>query len=161
MTAIGVNLTKTFTADELSTSGIGHAPGDRYMSYNGKEYLFAQANGAITGAGYVCSVDETYHAAMISTSNDGGGDLIGIPGAAVADNSYGWFQVKGPCDIQVLASAAANARLNTTATGGALDDDGTTGAYAIDGIALTTARSASAGTAPAILNYPQVATAAL
>ena len=50
MTAIGANLTKTYTADELSTSGIGHAPGDRYMSYNGKEYLFAQANGL-----YLCT----------------------------------------------------------------------------------------------------------
>jgi hypothetical protein len=58
--------------------------------------------------------------------------------------------------LQVLASAAANVRLNTTATAGALDDDGTSTTKEVLGIALTTARAASQGLAPAMLNYPAV-----
>jgi hypothetical protein len=47
-------------------------------------------------------------------------------------------------------------RLNTTATVGALDDDGTAGARVINGIALTASRAASQGNAVGILNFPQV-----
>ena len=56
----------------------------------------------------------------------------------------------------VLASAAANVRLNSTATGGSPDDDGTSTTKTLDGIYLTTARGGSNGSAPGVLNYPQV-----
>ncbi len=81
------------------------------------------------------------------------GDLLGVAPSAIAASSYGWVQVKGVCNVQVAASCAANVRLNTTATAGQLDDDGTAGSLTCDGIVLTTARAASAGTAPAVMNY--------
>ena len=84
------------------------------------------------------------------------GLLVGVPAVNIAASSYGWVQIKGPADLQVLASAAANVRLNTTATAGALDDDGTAGTKDVHGIALTTARAATQGSAPAMLNYPAV-----
>lgn len=141
--------------------GKSFSAGDRYVAFNGNEFVYVQASGAITGAGYVVTIDETYQAAMISTSNDAGGDLVGVAAAVFADNDFGWVQVKGVCDIQVAASAAANVGLNTTATAGQLDDDATATTYKIDGLVLTTARTSSAGTAPGVVNYPSVAQAAI
>lgn len=149
MTAlIGADFSNTFsTLDE----GKGFGLGDLITTHDGKAYVFARANGAVTGAGYVCFIDASLDATMISTSNDAYGQRIGVAMAAFADNDYGWFQIGGPCVVRVAASAAANARLNTTATAGQLDDDGTAGAFPITGLALTTANGGSAGTAAAIL----------
>jgi hypothetical protein len=158
MTAfVGARLTDTFTAAAMTQGGKGFGLGDRYVRGDGTEYVFVQANGAVTGAGYVCYLDSSYQAAMLSTSNDAYGNLVAIPLAAFADDDYGWMQVKGPCGaIRVAASAAANVRLNSTATAGQIDDDGTTGAMEIRGIALTTANGGAAATAPGMLNYPVI-----
>lgn len=123
---------------------------------DGSEWVFCQANGAITGKGYVCQIDETFQATLLSTSNDARGDIVGVPFVAFADNEYGWFQRKGPASVRVSASAAANAALNTTGTGGQIDDDATTGAFALDGVVLTTANGGSAGLAAGMLDYPKV-----
>lgn len=155
MSTVGALLTETFTETTLKTSGRGWGLGDRHVDHQGKEYVFVQADGAVTGAGYVCVIDENYQAAMISTSNDANGDIVGVALAAFADNEYGWLQIKGPISaIRVAASAAANAPLMATATAGQLDDGGAQPKIA--GIALTTANGGSAATAAGILNYPVV-----
>lgn len=151
-TLIGVDVLNSFTAAELS-QGKGFGLGDRHIDQVGNEYVFVLAGvGGIT-ANFVATIDEAYGAVMVSTSNDARGDLLGVAASAIAASSYGWLQVKGVCNIQVAASCAANARLNTTATAGQLDDDATGGSIACDHIVLTTARGASAGTAPAVMNY--------
>lgn len=122
---------------------------------NGTEWVYVQASSAIT-ANFVVVIDEAFAAAHLSTANDARGDLVGVAPVAFASGEFGWVCRKGVINAQVLASCAANVRLNTTATAGALDDDGTAGAMAIEGFVLTTARAASAGTAPALLNYPTV-----
>lgn len=151
-TLIGVDVLNSFTAAEL-TQGKGFGLGDRHIDQLGNEYVFVQAGAGGITANFVATIDEAYAAVMVSTSNDARGDLIGVAPVAIAANSYGWVQVKGVCNVQVAASCAANVRLNTTATAGQIDDDGTAGALALDGIVLTTARGAGAGTAPAVLNY--------
>jgi hypothetical protein len=153
--AIGQNTSTTYTATELSQTGLGFGLGDRYTDSVGKEWVWIVAGGAVAQYDVVI-FDETYSGLALSTSNDARGDLVGVAPVAIASASYGWVQVKGPTTMNVLASCAANARLNTTATGGSLDDDATTGAMAVDGIYLTTARAASPGSAPGILNYPAV-----
>ncbi len=146
-----------FLADGFSalTDGRTASPGNRVRTYDGKEYVYVKASAAI--AQYdVCTYDETFitTVAPVSTSNDARGDFIGVAPAAIASGSYGWLQIYGPCTMNVKASCAANARINTTATGGSPDDDGTTGAFQLDGIYLTTARGGSDGSAAGILNYP-------
>jgi hypothetical protein len=141
------------TAAEMQAGGKGFGLGDRFTDQDGKEYVFVTAASAIT-ATYVCVFDEAYSAAHLSTSNDARGDLVGVAPVAIASGSYGWLQVKGPCLAQVLASCAANVRINTTATAGALDDDGTVGSLQVEGIYLTASRAASQGSAAAILSYP-------
>jgi hypothetical protein len=151
-TLIGVDILNPVTAAEL-TQGKGFGLGDRHIDQTGNEYVYVQAGvGGIT-ANFVATIDEAYAAVMVSTSNDARGDLLGVALATIAANSFGWVQVKGVCNVQVAASCAANVRLNTTATAGQLDDDGTAGSITCDGIVLTTARGAGAGTAPGVLNY--------
>lgn len=155
--AIGADFTSTLALGTAVNIAPPFKLGTRLKGAGGTEWVYVQASGAITGAGYVCTIDETYQAAMLSTSNDAGGDLVGIPGVAFADNDYGWLQVLGPCVVRVAASCAANVGINTTATAGQLDDDGTAGSFDIDGLVLTTANGGSAATAAAQANYPAVA----
>ena len=59
--------------------------------------------------------------------------------------------------VRTLASAAKGTRLNSTGTAGAVDDDGTAGSEAIDGLVLGTATGGAAATnADAIFSYPTV-----
>jgi hypothetical protein len=158
--AVGANFTETFTAGTTVNVFPPFKLGTRMRGDDGSEWLFVQASGAITGAGYVCTVDENFQAAMLSTSNDAGGDVVGIAGTDFADNDYGWVQVLGPCVIRVAASCAANVGINTTATAGQLDDDGTAGSFDIVGLILTTANGGAAATAAGHANYPTIALAA-
>lgn len=155
---LGANPTESYTLTELQQSGKGFSVGDRFTAFDGKEYVFVQAGvGGITGEGYVAIIDEAYSAVMAdtTTSATARGDMVGVALAAVAASSYGWLQVKGPCNLRVNV-ASANVRLNTTGTAGQLDDDGTAGSEEITGCVLTTARAATPGLAPGMLNYPAV-----
>jgi hypothetical protein len=143
---LGVALTTTSTTPLF-------ALGTRIRGSGDTEFVYVQANGAITGAGYALALDETFQAVMLSTANDARGDNVAAPLGAFADDEYGWVQTKGPCQLRVAANCAANARLNTTATAGQLDDDGTAGAFEILGVVLTTANGGSAGLAPCVLNF--------
>lgn len=134
------------------------SPGDRMEDQAGKLYLYVKASSAI--ALYdVCTIDPATFittVAPLGTANDGRGNYTGVAAVAIASGSYGWLQVYGACTMNVLASCAANVRLNTTGTAGSLDDDGTGSSMAVDGIYLTTARGSTAGSAPGVLNNPAV-----
>jgi len=133
------------------------ALGSVALSTDGQEWVYVKAGSSgITGAGYVVILSTAWVADMVSTSNDARGWLVGVANSAFTANYYGWVQRSGYANVQVLASAAANARLNTTATAGALDDDGTSTTFQIDGMVLSAARAASQGNAAAVLNWPTV-----
>ena len=87
----------------------------------------------------------------------GHGSRVGVAAGTLADNQYGWFQIYGRGQVRTLGLAAKGTRLNTTATAGALDDDGTASSRAINGVVLGTATGASPATNPdAYLSYPTV-----
>lgn len=152
---IGANVLDTVPEAAYATSGLAFGLGDRLTVFDGREFVYVQADGAITGPGFVCSISPAYQAVMLSTANDARGNIVGVPLVAFADNEYGWLQVKGPCAaVRVAGLAAANVRLNTTATAGQIDDDGTGGSMQVQGVYLTATNGASAGTVAGILNYP-------
>lgn len=152
-TLIGALPTATLASADI-TAGKGHKLGSRYTDHNSNEFVFVKASAAIAQYDAV-TYDETYQTvvAPVSTSNDAGGDKVGVAPVAFASGEYGWLQIYGAGTVNALASCAANVRLNSTATAGSLDDDGTAGSFAIDGIVLTAARGGSAPTA-CVLNYP-------
>lgn len=135
------------------------ALGERCYTEDGKEYVYVQASGALTGAGYIAAIDvSTYTAVELTTTNGAShyGWPVGVEPAAVADTYFCWLQVRGAASVQCLASAAKGVQLNSTATAGALDDDGTAGARLIDGLGLTAANAAAQGNAAAVLTYPTI-----
>lgn len=148
--AIGADFTTTKTTAQFDV-------GTHMKGNDGAEWVYVQANGAITAAGYVAAITEAFQAAMATNTVAGYGNIIGVAGVAFADNDYGWLQIKGPASIRVAASCAANVAITTTTTAGQLDDAAGTGTKTITGIALTTANGGSAGTAAGVLNYPVTA----
>lgn len=155
---IGINPTQV---DTTATFKLGTSM--RLDTADGtKEYVYGQARGAITGAGYVCVAATGFDFAMASVTETtpgttGPGSVVGVPAAAMSDNQYGWFQVYGKSTIRTLASAAKGTQLNTTGTAGALDDDATAGAEVINGVVLGTATGgAPAANSDAYLMYPSV-----
>lgn len=150
---VGINPAAVFTPGVTMNVNPPFQLGTRLRGDGGREYIFVKAGGAITGAGYVLWVDKTNSAVMLSTSNDAGGEMVGIAPAAMSTGDYGWAQVLGPCSVRVLASCVANARLNTTGTAGAVDDDATAGSFPIPGLVITTTNGGAAAVQPGLINY--------
>jgi len=147
------------TKVEMPTDTAEFKLGQCAKGQDNSEWIYVQADsGGVTGEGYVVLIDEDYAADMIDTTNSDSafGQRVGVAKTAVSADQYFWVQVRGVAKIRGAAEAPANATLNTTGTAGELNDDGTTGAEAIDGLILTTAVGATAGVAEGILNDPTV-----
>lgn len=154
----GQGVTQTLASlDEGKGAGLGN----RLITPSGKEYIYVQANGAITGDGYVVSIDEAYQATMTDTdvaASVAEGQSVGVAEAAFADDEYGWVQVYGACGIRSEQEAAANAKLGPTADAGQVDDAGATGSAYFDGMHFGTATGGEdAVNATGFLNYPKIA----
>ena len=159
---IGLSKADVTGASSVPAFRLGTVGGYDDPSRGYQEFVYGRAKGAVTGAGYLCVEETGFDFAMASTTTTapgaaGHGSRCGAAQAALADNEYGWFQVYGKGSLRTLASAAKGTRLNSTATAGAVDDDGTAGAEAIVGIVLGTATGGEAATnADAIFSYPSV-----
>lgn len=123
----------------------------------GKAYVYVQANGAITGDGYVVSIDYAHQATMTDTDVAATileGNRVGVADVAFADNEYGWVQVYGPCGIRSEQDALANKKLKSTADAGQIDDAAATGIY-IEGMTLGVATGgADAVNSTGFLHWP-------
>jgi hypothetical protein len=160
----GVNPFNTWVVDttkpEVPASPI--AVGTRsHSALNGEFVCVSNSASTALDVGDVVFMTAAFAVTELSTSNDARGQIVGVAVSAIPGTSgtvvgYGWVQVKGTATARVLASAAANVRLNTTATAGVLDDDGTAGSFQVQGLYLTTANGASTAAAPCVLNYPFV-----
>lgn len=133
--------------------------GTLMMGQGGKIYIYLQANGAVTGDGYVVSFQEDFDAAMIDTDTAATvteGRNVAVAECAVTDNYYFWGQVYGPCGVRSEASALADAFLGPTADAGQVDDAAATGNY-IAGVVFGTATGgADAVNSTAYLRWPVV-----
>lgn len=162
MIAIGINPTQVRTAAQGPEFFLGTQGETSDSTFGNRKFLYVKAAEAITAAGYLCSVKTGFEVEMTDLTNGTPGDIghgsrVGAAQAAIASGGFGWIQVYGKGSLRTLASAAKGTRLNVTATSGALDDDGTAGAEAIDGIVLGTATGAAEATnADAHFNFPSV-----
>lgn len=161
--ALGVNFAQVYTANSSSTglypyaSGVPFELGQLAQGTDGSMWVFVvYSTGGSTGLGYVCTYDQAFSAVMLSTDNDIYGKKVGVSPAAATAAQYGWLQVYGTCDdIRCEQDALANATLGPTADPGQVDDAALTGLF-IKGMTLTTARGASDGNAPGVLNWPVI-----
>lgn len=161
---LGVNLAAVYAASTALypyvTDNQQFTLGQQITASDNSVWVYVKyGTGGSTGLGFVCVYDEDFLAVMMSNDAGALGDKIGVaPAAALVDN-YGWLQIFGTCDaLQVLASCNPNVALASTTTAGALDDSVANPTKNITGVVLTTARAASQGNAPAVLNYPVVGT---
>jgi hypothetical protein len=150
-TLTGVNPAVTSATALFALGEVAWRPG-------GKAYKYIQANGVITGDGYVVSwKGNVCDAAMIDTDVAAtvvAGMELGVVECAFADNEYGWAQVYGPCGIRTEQDALANSLLGPTADAGQIDDAGAT-ANLCDGMYLGTATGgADAVNATGFLVWP-------
>ena len=161
----GVNPFDVWTVDstKLEVPASPIAVGTRsHSALNGEFVCVSNAGSTALAVGDVVFMTAAFAATPLSTSNDARGQIVGVAVAAIPGTSgtvtgYGWVQVKGTATARVLTLAAANVRLNTTATAGALDDDGTAGSMQVQGLYLTAANSGGTTAATAcVLNYPFV-----
>lgn len=133
MFSAGANLTKTWTADELLTSGDAPGIGDHYQGPDGKIYKFVQYN---AGAGTVAAAvgNACYYLApsgasagavnvVTSDISDSASLGAGILQAIIPSGDYGWIQIKGPATITpaLAGGADGNALTAAGATDGTLD----------------------------------------
>lgn len=150
-----------FPADVLTSAqaideGRGFGLGDRYVDHLGREYVWCQfGSGGATGAGYVMVIDAAFSAVMATNSTALRGLRVGVAPAAASANEFGWVQIYGSADVWTDV-AVVNAAMASTTTAGQIDDAAGTGTKQIVGLSLTTARTSTAGLAPAFLNYPTV-----
>lgn len=161
---IGLSPAEIVAATGIPAHRLGTVGGYDHPTLGYQEFVYGRADGAVTGKGYLCveatGFDFKMATVTVTTAGTQGfGSRCGAAQAALADNEYGWFQIFGKGSLRTLASAAKGTRLNTTATAGAVDDDGGAGSEAIFGLVLGTATGgAEATNADALFAYPTVGT---
>lgn len=155
----GVNFNDVFTPPLAGSRNYGQQPafsvGTQATGTDGSVWVYVVlTTGGTTGPGYVCVFDETFTAAMLSTSNDVFGKHVGVPQcAAAASGDYIWLQIAGVAPaVRVAALCAEDVPLSTTGTGGVLDD---ASGLIVDGIVITTT-AVGASAQPGNLNFPTV-----
>lgn len=154
---IGITPTEVWASTDIPP----FKPGQRGQDSAGNEYVFVRADsGGVTQYYAAVLTSSAYVVDMVDTTNSAPGASQGapvvIPQVAIAASGYGWGLVNGLGSVRVLASAAKGTRLNSTATAGALDDDGTAGAEEVTGIALLAANGGAAGAVSALVTYPYI-----
>ena len=126
-----------------------------------KEYLYGSSVGVQT-LGQVCVEGVAGAWTPVTTALSapgqvgGHGTRVGVAQAAATAGQFCWYQVFGQCSALTAGAVAIGTRLNTTATAGAIDDDGTAGARPILGAVFKTAAAGAAVSADARLMYPTI-----
>lgn len=155
----GINPTSVDTIPQFK---LGDIAGFDDLTDGYKEFMYGSA--VTTFAAGTVAVEGIAVGAMssISTTNTAGGQLgghgsrVGVAQATLAIGQYGWFQVFGKTSALTAGAVALGTRLNTTATVGAVDDDGTVGSRAINGMVFKTAPAGAAVSVDCRLGYPTV-----
>lgn len=127
---------------------------------DGSEWIYVQANGALTQY-YAAGIDEDFQCAPLSNTTAAGSPKPAFPQVAFADNEYGWVPVRGSnISVKTRASCAADVLLYTTASAGRLDDTVGGSGIAVEGVVLVTAASASTSAGNTVreilATYPKV-----
>lgn len=156
--AIGYKVDEFYSETELLRDGMGFFKlGQLIWTDDGKAYRCVKlGSGGVTGDGYVVTIDDSFSAVMLTTSNDAEGDEIGVAEGAGVENDRGFVQVYGPAGIRTEQDALANSKLGATSDAGQVDDAAATGLY-IDGMYLRTATGgADAVNTTGMLYFPRI-----
>ena len=160
-TLIGTNFGAVSFATATNTTpvlggGKGFSVGTRATDYNGKEYVFVQANSAVTAFDMVHVPSDTFIVASLTTALSAASEGLAVAQYALASGDYGWVQIYGACKLKTLGSCAKAVKLYSTTTAGNLDD-ATASNYEVFGVSiLSTNPSATASAMSAFISWPKI-----
>ncbi len=141
---------------DLNETRAGHALGQTVKGEGGSEFIYVQF-AAATVRGDLVHLNGSHVATRLTTASSPLGARVGAAVVtSAATDEYGWVQIAGQAPVNVAASATANTRMNTTATAGRIDDDGTTGAKVVNNLVLPAANGGAAAVIEGTLSYPTV-----
>lgn len=150
MTAAKIGFTPL---DTPTTNEAGFALGTRHEDHRGYEYIYVQANGAITQYDFVV-FDEAFDAYAVTAALGEDHPSGGVAQVAFADNDFGWILVRGVGQVRALANCVAETQLYTSGTAGALDDADAS-QRAVIGIRLSATNGASTAAVACYLDHPK------
>ena len=101
---------------------------------NGREYIYIQADDAIT-VNQAVKMDSTTGVKVTPTAA-ATDDLFGVAETAITDEEYGWITVKGVASCKILTAATAGQVLAPTSTAGVLGNPANTDVAMIRAVAL-------------------------
>lgn len=129
--------------------------GQRTEGDFGGGFQYGRAGAAIAAGDFVV-FDKDYNATLLTTANSPRNAKIAVARYAFASGQFGWFQIEGGVPGRTAGAVAAGVRVNTTATGGAIDDDGTVGAKEIWGAFIPVAAAGATTNTEFHLSIPIV-----
>jgi hypothetical protein len=160
---IGVDLTATFlSASAASTVQLPFRTGQMVHANNNGKYIFCRADstictnmavilgfGADSATLVTAAVPPIIRAIPLTTTNAapgnvGGSNMVGFAQTSIDSARFGWIQLEGLGNVNVLISCNPKVPLFTTSTAGSLDDATVSAGYVLGIFALTSAGSASA-----------------
>lgn len=137
--------------DAAQQFSLGHRVDGDY----GGGFQYGKAGAAIAAGDWVV-FDKDFTATLLTTANSPRNAKIAVARYAFASGQYGFFQVEGGVPGRTFAAVAAGVRLNTTTTGGAVDDDGAVGSKEIWGAFIPTAAAGATTNTEFHLSMPVV-----
>jgi len=155
---INVDLTATFlSASAGSTIPLPFKPGQIVRATNNGKYIFVRAESTIATNNCVllgfygdsASAAPIPRAVPITTTNAtqgsglAGTNQVGFAQTSIDSARYGWVQLEGLVNCNLLIACQPKVVLYTTGTAGSLDDATVSAARVVGVIALTSATSAS------------------
>lgn len=158
---IGIDFTATYlSASASSTVPLPTRPGDIVHATNNGKYIFVRAestictNMAVILGFYGDSAQASFASAPIvraiplTTTNAAPGtaysNQVAFAQTSIDSARYGWVQLEGLGNCNLLIQCNPKVPLYTTATAGSLDDTTVSAGYVLGIFALTSATSASA-----------------
>ena len=157
----GVSLTTTTAGTTTNGEDAKWTLGTQGIGNDGSEWLYVQANGAISQYAGV-AVDGAFQAASVTTALMAEGLTFAVAQVAFADNEFGWVctQGSGTQKVLVRGSCASGVPLYTdVSAAGFLDDSATATQSLIEGIVILTTQGSTTAQegagASVVMTYPR------
>jgi hypothetical protein len=138
MDVIGADLTATHTSAQ-------HDLGTVVKASDGSEYIYVEADSAITQYDAVGITPVDFGAAPLTKAFADAGRMVAFAQVAIASGSFGWVGLKGYLNVRLKNACAPNVPLYTSGSAGMLDDTSASQTRVYGIRAADTATSSGAG----------------
>lgn len=122
MYIMGIDVTAADATAEFSVGSLG-AIIDNQDDRLPKVFVYVQASAAVSaGQAVLVNYDHTAIPTPTGALANAAGRRVAVAPHDIGSGEFGWVQVYGNCEVNVIASTAVGAAVSTGATAGSLDD---------------------------------------